>query len=69
MARIVNKLTDTKVAALVTAKKPGLYGDGDGLALRIGPNGVASWVLRYMRQGKAHEMGLGTLNTFTLAAC
>ena len=49
------------------AQKPGLYGDGAGLGLRISVNGAASWVLRYMRQGKAREMGLGALHTFGLA--
>lgn len=67
MARMVAKLSPAKVAALVKARKPGLYGDGAGLALRIGATGAASWVLRYMRQGKSHEMGLGPVHTFSLA--
>ncbi len=67
MARIVGKLAPAKVAALVKAGKPGLYGDGAGLALRIGRNGAASWVMRYMRQGAAREMGLGAVHTIGLA--
>lgn len=67
MARIVAKLSPAKVAALVKAAKPGLYGDGAGLALRIGRQGAASWVLRYMRQGAAREMGLGPVHTVGLA--
>jgi integrase len=67
MTRAIAKLSPAKVAVLVKAKKPGLHGDGAGLALRIGANGAASWVLRYMRQGKAHEMGLGPQHTFSLA--
>ena len=47
--------------------KPGLYGDGAGLALRIGPKGATAWALRYMRQGAAREMGLGPVHTIGLA--
>ncbi len=67
MARETKKLSPAEVAKLVRAKEPGLFGDGAGLALRIGRGGAASWVLRYMRQGKAHEMGLGAIHTFGLA--
>lgn len=67
MTRAVGKLAPSKVTALVKAKKPGLYGDGAGLWLRIGQGGAASWVLRYMRAGKAHEMGLGPHHTYGLA--
>jgi len=67
MARETNKLSPMRVAALIKARKPGLYGDGAGLGLRVGHNGTSSWVLRYMRQGKAHEMGLGPTHTFGLA--
>lgn len=67
MARVVGKLAPAKVTALAKAKRPGLYGDGAGLWLRIGQGGAASWVLRYMRGGKAHEMGLGPLHTYGLA--
>ena len=67
MARIVGKLSPARVSALVKAGKPGLYGDGAGLGLRIGRNGAASWALRYMRQGVAREMGLGPVHTIGLA--
>lgn len=67
MARVVGKLSSAQVGKLVRAAKPGLYGDGAGLALRIGRNGAASWVLRYMREGAAREMGLGPLHTVGLA--
>jgi len=51
----------------VKAGKPGLYGDGAGLGLRITRNSNASWAFRYMRNGKAHEAGLGAAHTFGLA--
>jgi integrase len=66
MGRIANKMSPAKVTALVKAAKPGLYGDGAGLALRIGRNGAASWVMRYMRLGVAREMGIGPLHTVSL---
>jgi integrase len=59
------KLTALEVAR---AKKPGLYGDGKGLALRIGRSAAAkSWVFRYMLDGRAREMGLGALSDVSLA--
>ena len=58
------KLTAKKIASL---KAPGRYGDGDGLWLHIGPAGNRSWVLRYMRDGCAREMGLGPISLVSLA--
>ena len=64
---MVDKLSPAKVAALAKAGKPGLYGDGNGLALRVARGGSASWVLRYERAGKGHEKGLGSLRLVGLA--
>ena len=60
----------------VANAKPGktLY-DGKGLELRVGPPHAdkpkmprsKSWVLRYMLNGKKHEMGLGSTDDVTLA--
>jgi integrase len=66
MARAINKLTAGEVEKLVAAKKPGLYGDGAGLALRISSGGSASWVLRYSLRGKSHEAGVGPIYTVGL---
>ena len=49
-----------------TAKKPGYYGDGGGLYLQVSRYGTKSWVFRFKRNGKARDMGLGSINTFTL---
>lgn len=49
------------------ASKPGLYGDGHGLYLRVGDGNAKSWVLRYMLSGVAHSMGIGAVADFSLA--
>lgn len=60
---IMGKLTKLQVDNL---KEPGRYGDGDGLWLHIGPTGAKSWVLRYSRNKRAREMGLGPVSLFSL---
>ncbi len=64
MARTIAKLSPAKVK---NAKKPGLYGDGAGLYLHVGPTGGKSWVYRFMLDGRAREMGLGPEHTIGLA--
>src|SRR5215813_7624799 len=64
MARAVEKLTALQAKR---ANKPGLLSDGKGLCLRIGDGGAKSWVLRYMLDGRAREMGLGSYHDLTLA--
>lgn len=51
------------------AKEPGYYGDGGGLWLQISTYGTKSWVFRFKSPvtGKAREMGLGDLRTYSLA--
>lgn len=65
---------DTSLARLravdLKRTKPGFYHDGGGLYLQVreGRNGpTRSWVLRFMRHGKARIMGLGSLNVLSLA--
>jgi integrase len=64
MARKVMKLS---AATVKNATRPGLYGDGAGLYLNVGPTGGKSWLFRFMLNGKAREMGLGPLHTIGLA--
>ena len=52
----VNQLTDRTVSNA----KTGTHNDGNGLTLRVGANGKRSWVLRYIWQGKAANIGLGS---------
>jgi integrase len=63
MARGSEKLS---AAAVRNAKDPGLYGDGGNLYLRVGEGAAKSWVLRFMLNGRAREMGLGSAATFSL---
>ncbi len=64
MARATNRLTALQVSKMTT---PGYHCDGGGLYLQVSKSGSKSWIFRYTLEGKAREMGLGALNTFTLA--
>ena len=68
MALAIHRLT----ARTVAAKKPGrvgtrVYSDGGGLYLQVAPGGSKQWVFRFMLNGTARKMGLGSINTITLA--
>src|ERR1700730_16908932 len=64
MARAINRL---KAVTVAKAKSPGWLADGAGLYLRIGPTGAKSWIFRYRRDGRLHDMGLGALHIVSLA--
>lgn len=64
MAYGINRLTALQVTKL---RKSGYHPDGGGLYLCIKDSGTKSWIFRYRFGGKEHEMGLGSLNTFSLA--
>lgn len=66
MGRRSQPLTALEVSK---AKEPGYYGDGGGLWLQISTYGTKSWVFRFKSPvtGKAREMGLGDLRTYSLA--
>ncbi|WP_210184004.1 tyrosine-type recombinase/integrase [Filomicrobium insigne] len=58
----------TLSAAFVrSAKKPGRYGDGNGLYLLVGPSGAKSWMQRIVIRGRRHDLGLGSVALVTLA--
>ena len=48
-------------------KKPGRYGDGNGLYLLVKPSGSKSWVLRTVVHGRRRDMGLGGYPLVSLA--
>ncbi|MGH7152379.1 MAG: tyrosine-type recombinase/integrase, partial [Acetobacteraceae bacterium] len=45
----------------------GMYHDGRGLYLHVGPNGSRSWLFRYQMDGKPRFMGLGPFPEIGLA--
>ncbi|WP_298854698.1 site-specific integrase [uncultured Ruegeria sp.] len=57
------KLTVKKVSSL---QEPGMYGDGEGLYLRVGPTGAKSWILRTVVHGRRRELGMGSANLVSL---
>jgi integrase len=54
-------------SAIATLKKPGRYAVGDGAYLQISKWHTRSWIFRYERFGKAHNMGLGPYPLISLA--
>ena len=74
MPRLLEKLSPIEVK---NTNKPGMYGDGGGLWLHVGPNALdengkptktgKSWIFRFMIDGKAREMGLGAVYTIGLS--
>jgi integrase len=64
MARPHNKLTPKTINSL---KKSGYHSDGNGLYLQISKSLTKSWLFIYKLDGKKTEIGLGSINTITLA--
>lgn len=58
------RLTVQTIRAL---KEPGMYGDGNGLYLKVDANGSKRWVQRLVIQGKRRDIGLGSASLVTLA--
>ncbi|TCK27996.1 integrase [Ancylobacter aquaticus] len=51
-----HKLTESGIRTLT---KPGIYGDGDGLWLRIQKGGSRNWIFIWRRGSERREIGLG----------
>jgi integrase len=67
MAQSVNKLSAPFVSKVT---KPGRYNDGLGLyaqVSQVGDNITKAWLLRFKLNGRKREMGLGSVNVFSLA--
>lgn len=45
----------------------GFYADGGGLYLQVDRNGARSWIFRFMLNGRARDMGLGSAQQISLA--
>jgi len=56
-----------KAAAIAALKEPGRYAVGDGAYFQISKWRTRSWIFRYERFGKAHNMGLGPYPLISLA--
>ncbi|MBI5014386.1 MAG: integrase arm-type DNA-binding domain-containing protein [Deltaproteobacteria bacterium] len=61
-------LTDAKVKTLKAREERSEVADGgrNGLVLRVTPNGVKTWALRYRMDGKPRKLTLGTYPALTL---
>ena len=49
------RLTAKRIDRLL--KKPGRYYDGRGFVLQVRNKNNASWLFRYQRDGKEHQLG------------
>ncbi|MGQ0277062.1 tyrosine-type recombinase/integrase [Sphingopyxis sp. Q841] len=56
----------TALAVKAALGNPGTYQDGDGLFLKVDKRGGASWLLRLQRDGKRHDIGLGSAKLLPL---
>jgi integrase len=57
-----------RLSAVALAKlRPGLHCDGGGLYLQVTRTGSRSWIFRFMKHRRAHEMGIGPLHTISLS--
>jgi len=64
MARAVNRLTARQVQ---TITRPGRHADGGGLYLVVDKGGAKRWAMLVTIRGRRRELGLGSVQTFTLA--
>src|ERR1700724_2788628 len=64
MTQRIHRLSAVKIA---NVKQRGLYADGGGLYLQVSRNGSRSWIYRFKQNGRARDMGLGSLTTVSLA--
>jgi len=64
MARQTNRLNARSILSLT---KPGRHADGNNLYLVVEPKGAKRWVFLFRWQHKLKEMGLGGLNSVSLA--
>jgi hypothetical protein len=66
--RGTNLLSDMQIRRWIAAGEPIAKSDGGGLTFTFSKAGTASWVLRYMREGRARELTIGNYPDITLSA-
>jgi integrase len=66
--RGANLLSDMQIRRWVAAGEAMAKSDGAGLTFTLSKAGTASWILRYMREGRARELTLGNYPDLSLAA-
>ena len=64
---MVGQMANLTVKTVSAIKEKGLYGDGGGLYMRVGPTGSKSWILRTLVHGKRREFGLGSVRIVSLS--
>jgi hypothetical protein len=69
--RGIHKRSERECARFIQTRaqagKRGVLNDGGGLYLTVSESGTASWLFRYEKGGKRHDIGLGAVHTFSLA--
>jgi integrase len=66
--RAVNQLSDMQIRRWVAKADPIAKSDGGGLTFTLSKAGTATWVLRYMLEGRARELTLGNYPDLSLSA-
>ena len=61
------KATGLTARSVETAKKAGLFADGNGLYLQVTATGAKTWIFRYSMSGRRRDMGLGSTSVTSLA--
>ena len=64
MTQKIYRLSALKVANIKTF---GMHADGGGLYLQVSSTGARSWIFRFKQNGRARDMGLGSLTSVSLA--
>ncbi|CAN7401995.1 tyrosine-type recombinase/integrase [Bosea sp. LjRoot237] len=60
----IERLTALGISRL---SKPGMYADGGNLWLQVSPAGTRSWSIRFTINGKARQMGIGSVLDVSLS--
>jgi integrase len=66
--RGTNLLSDMQIRRWIAAGEPVAKSDGAGLTFTLSRAGTASWILRYMREGRPRELTIGNYPDISLAA-